>query len=551
MIDPLFPVGPSVVVALVALGILVALEFRRKLRFLVGRILAQILLVSSVFLLTLRPTLTSNIQHPTLLLTEGYEQKTIDSLTSLTPVSVTSPNELSKLGGVSVITGNGLPSWALNLLTSKNYTFIPSRSPKGITAIEFDDHIYAHRWNEIRGNYNGSASLIKLRGPGGIEDSVEVQNGSFALSFFAKAPGRFNYQLVVDNEVETLPLIIEPERTLNIIFISNYPTFEMRYLKNFLASKGHSLSIRNQVSRGVYKFEFANRISSSFKSLTTALLNDTDLMIIDETSWHSLSAAEQKNVQSAISEGLGVIVMPEAKPTKHKSYLVQFSATQAKDTARVSLNRAGSFRLPALSLEAKQSTPLLTSTDARIVNGYAHSGSGKVGYQLLIETYQLGLQGKNDAYAALWVPLLERSARLLKKDLKFRITSPFPYYENEPVSFDIISSGKEPKLKIDNINFPLTEDVYIDDLWHGTTWLDGNRWHDFMLDSTTTAVHVAKEGTWHSIRATNNRKATALQAGQPGTGENQSTSKDDKAIKISLFLIFIVSAGFLWLAPKI
>lgn len=551
MIDPLFPLSLSIIVALVVLAILVFLELRRKQKYLVLRILAQTILVASVLLLTLRIATTTTKEESLLLLTDGYEQKTVDSLSSLKPAVVTSLNELSKLNGVSHITGNGLPSWALDLLPSKNYSFIPSPAPKGITAIEFDDHIYAHRWNEVRGTYSGDETIIKLRGPGGNEDSVKISKGRFSLTFFAKAPGRFNYEIVTSAGKETLPLVIEPERRFNIVFISDYPTFEIRYLKNFLASKGHRLAIRNQVSRGLYKFEFANRPSSNFQSLTPALLNETDLLVLDERSWHTLPANEQKNLLNAINTGLGVVLIPDASPGKHKSYLIAFSPTQQKDTARVSLGRAGSLRLPALSLEAKASNALLTSPDGRVVNGYIHSGAGKIGYQLLGETYQHGLQGKAEAYSALWVPLLEKCARTEKSDFKLMITSAFPRYENEPIGFDIVSSGKEPRITIDNILIPLTEDVYIDDLWHGTTWLDGNGWHDFLIDSVTTPVHISKEGEWKSIRANETRKATAMQAGNKSNNSQSIVIKDDSTVKIVLFCAFVIAAGFLWLAPKL
>jgi hypothetical protein len=564
MIDQLFPVIPSIVVALVVLGGLLFFELRRKQKYLVLRIIAQVLLVASVLLLTLRPSVTTTKQDQSiLLLTDGYDQKVVDSLQSLRPVLVKSPNELSNLNGVSVIAGHGLPSWALDLLPNKNFSFLPGPAPKGITSIGFDDHIYAHRWNEIRGTYNGEPALLKLRGPGGIDDSVNVANGPFSLTFFAKAPGRFNYELITTDTKETLPLVIEPERTFNIIFISEYPTFEVRYLKNFLASKGHRLSIRNQVSRGRYKFEFANRPPSAeagyakatpagnFQSLTPALLDETDLLVIDERSLNALNAGEQRTVQASINNGLGVILLPEAETTKQKFHLIQFTSTQQKDTTRVSLGRAGPLRLPVMSIEAKQSNALLTAPDGRVVNGYVHSGAGKIGYQLLNETYQPGLQGKAEAYSALWVPLLERCARTQKNDFKVKITSPFPHYENQPITFDIISSGKEPKLAIDNIDFPLTEDVYIDDLWHGTTWLEGNSWHDLVIDSATTSIHVSKAGDWATVRANNNRKATALQAGQSNNDNNSIAVKDDRRLKIILFSIFILAAGFLWLAPKL
>ena len=555
MIEPLFSPSLSIAIALAVLGALVFLEIKRKLKYLVPRLIAQLLLVTSILLLTLRPSIETKDDQTILLLTEGYQQKTIDSLTtqdhSLKPVAFASVNELSKLNGVSVITGDGLPLWAIDLLPAKNYSFISSAHPQGITSIETDDHIYAHRWNHVRGTYAGEAALLKLRGPGGIDDSVKVTNGAFSLSFFAKAPGRFSYELVTPRGNETLPLVIEPEQTFNIVFVSNYPTFENRYLKNFLASKGHRLSIRNQVSRGLYKFEFANRPSDNFQSLTPALLNETDLVVIDERSWHSLSGGEQKNVQAAINNGLGVIVLPDAKPEKRSPYLLQFSTTQEKDTSRVSLGRVGSLGLPTLQLETKQSTAILTAANNRVVSGYVHSGSGKVGYQLLNETYPVGLQGKAEAYSALWVPLLEKTARTIKQDFKLRITSPFPHYEDEPISFDIISSGNEPALSIDNIQFPLTEDVYVDDLWHGTVWLSGNTWHDFVIDSITTPVHVAKEGTWKSVRSNNNRKATALHSGSSADTEYVATARDYGKIKTILFSIFVLAAGFLWLSPKL
>ncbi len=214
-------------------------------------------MVVSLLLLTLYPQSQITNHKSVILLTDGYEQRVIDSLPSFEATKVSSYNNLSKLNHVKIITGNGLPNWALDLLPSKNYNFIPSPAPKGITAIETDEHLYAHRWNTIRGTYNGGESLIKLRGPGGFEDSVTTSKGAFSLSFFAKSSGRFLYDLITPEGTETLPLIIEPERQLNIILISNYPTFELRYLKNFLAAKGHRLSVRNQVSKDKYKFEFA------------------------------------------------------------------------------------------------------------------------------------------------------------------------------------------------------------------------------------------------------------------------------------------------------
>lgn len=558
--DPLFPVIPSIAVTAVVLMVLIALELRRRLKLRAVRVVCQVLLVATVLLLSLRPSIATQSKGASvLLITDGASEAVVDSLRksnpSLTSKQITSFNDVSDLN-VSVIVGQGLPVWAIDLMPEKKYTFIPSENTEGITGIELADHVYAHRWNEFTGTYNltGATTTLRLRGPGGMEDSVQLKgpgNVTFTLSFFAKAPGRFNYDFISPAGSETLPVVIEPERNLNILFIADYPTFEVRYLKNFLASKGHRLSIRNQVSRGRYKLEFANRPAMNFQTLSTAVLNSSDLLVIDESSWQTLGSGEQKNLRAAVQSGLGVIVIPQSQSQPRRgSHLISFSATQQKDTARVSLNRAGSFLLPALPIEVKQSTALLTAND-RVFSGYIHSGAGKIGYQLLHETYQVGLQEKPEAYSSIWVPLLEKCARSEKQDFKLKITSPFPVYDNQPIEFDVVSSGKEPHVRSAGTDIPLAEDAYIDDLWHGRVWLEGTTWHDLTVDSISTWIHLAKKDSWKVLSGVNNRKATALSATMDSTSTSMQTSYDDRVVRFTLFTLFILAAGFLWLAPKL
>jgi hypothetical protein len=193
----------------------------------------------------------------------------------------------------------------------------------------------------------------------------------------------------------------------------------------------------------------------------------------------------------------------------------------------------------------------LKATDGRTVSGFVESGSGKIGYQLLQETYQVGLQGKAEAYAAFWVPLLEKCARTIKDDHQVRFTSPFPIYENQPIDFDVISSGNTPQFKVDNTALPLSEDLRIDDLWHGRVWLEGTQWHSFSADSTIKFVHIAKEGTWRSLANNNNTKATSLVATSSVTDGTAFVSYDDRAVKVILFSLLVIAAGFLWLSPKL
>ncbi len=294
------------------------------------------------------------------------------------------------------------------------------------------------------------------------------------------------------------------------------------------------------MSRGRYKFEFANRPAVNFQSLTPALLNETDLLVIDERSLNrpergrttNRAGFDQQRARRYPSAGSG---NNQTKVSSHSIYLhptKRYNAGFARTRRKSSIagyvdpkqnNRTRCSRLLTDAWLAAMFIPV----PARSVTSCSAKRTSRV------------CKAKPKLHSALWVPLFERCARTQKNDFKVKITSPFPHYENEPITFDIISSGKEPKLAIDNIDFPLTEDVYIDDLWHGTTWLEGNSWHDLVIDSATTSIHVSKAGDWPAVRANNNRKATALQAGQSNNDNNSIAVKDDRQLKIILFSIFI------------
>lgn len=572
--NPLFPALPVVVVSIIIFAALAIIEVRRKMRFRYLRVFAQLVIVVSLSLLVLQPAIVvRNETGSVLLLTEGYQDSVVNNIlkerSNLETISLPgvrpykdseqlrSINELASIGGrIHTIAGNGLPQWAIDLLPNPSFAFNALEQSVGVTKLELPTHAYTNRWNKLRGVFTAGeqpASIV-LRGPGGVEDSV-VLNGPgevpFELSYYAKAPGRFNYEITYNNTTNDLPVIIEPEHPLDIVFISDYPTFELRYLKNFLASKGHKLAVRNQLSKGKYKFEYANRPSLDFKSLSEKILSETDLLLIDERSWFGMSSAEQKNIQNAIVDGLGVVVIPERKSDKNKKRLIAFEEIPVQDTTSIKVSKTPSFTLPALPLESSTSKPILKGTDDRVVSGYQYAGAGKIGFQLLQETFQQGLQGKAEAYSELWVPLFEACARTVRQNVQLRVTSPFPWYENEPVDFDVVTSGTRASLKIDSVDLPLSEDVMIDDIYHGTVWLEGDKWNEFRTDSVVNYVHLSKPGSWNSLRAANNIRATAFVSGEGRDTNASSVSYDDRKPKVILFVLFVLAAGFVWISPKL
>ena len=168
--------------------------------------------------------------------------------------------------------------------------------------------------------------------------------------------------------------------------------------------------------------------------------------------------------------------------------------------------------------------------------------------------YRIRLEGNDDDYATVWSTLIGQTARTKEHMFTIALDSPFPYYPNEPISIEVISSGDEPSVYSRNSLLPLSEDVMVDDLWRGKTWADQAGWHQFLVkeDSTTLNYLVSANGEWNTLRTTNQIKLNEL--AQKSTGSSPERAKHYESTEIPdlvFFLTFLISSAFLWLAPKI
>ncbi len=342
---------------------------------------------------------------------------------------------------------------------------------------------------------------------------------------------------------------------MNILFVQKFPSAEVRYLKNFLAEKGHALIVRSQISKNDFHYEFSNRESTRMDKLTSESLTEFDLFLMDSESLYGLSASELKSIEQAIREGLGVVVLMNDIDLKKKLPLLNASLkTYAHDTVHLKM-KTQSIVLPALpvSVQALSSITPITSSAARILSGYRHEVAGKVGFQLLHETYRLLLEGKKAEYSMLWSPLLESTSRLTAESFKIQITNSFPCYQDEPLAVQVISSGDEPELKANSTLLPLLEDVLIDDYWHTTTWTGKPGWHLLTTqDSTALHYYVSPESEWNALRIANQQQQHLSNKPSIVSKKESNLTTEHKPISpLWFFVIFLLASGFLWLAPKL
>ena len=575
------PLIPTYLLLVIALGLTIFflwMEKKRETPYLNIRMIGVIVMILSLCAIILRPAYKSSQSTAIILLTPEYDIKKLDSILRLEPQAsvihaprtssyknskpLKSFHDLTNLSGeIHYILGQGIPRHANDLVEPGSYNFIPAPIPSGITKMNFQHAAISKRINLIEGVFNNASPKTKLflEGPGGKEDSVELKGKSqenFSLRFMPKQAGNFLYTLSDGDKLkELLPVHVKEERPLNIFFIQHYPTFESRSLKNFLGEH-HRLLFRYQLSQNKYRFEFINRESQRIDRLSQEILSDNDLIIIDSDALDALSSSEVKDLQAAVKSGLGIIILFNDLPTKVRktsSFLPINFTPYASDTAHLDI-RSKKITLPAWPVKLTPDEAFVTvlKNKNRLLSGYFTDGFGKAGFQLLQETYQLMLEGDSIAYSELWAGLIGQVARTEKDKFQIEALHAFPLFQDEPTDIEIISSGSAPILYNDSIRIPVSEDLFIDDLWKTKYWAGKPGWHSLTVeeDSIKTFFFVSEKDSWQPLAITNQIEQTMLNSASVQNEKGSREVLQDFPAWI-FYLTFLVSAGFLWLAPKL
>ncbi|MBS1682266.1 MAG: hypothetical protein JST48_11185 [Bacteroidetes bacterium] len=554
------------------------LEIKRKQKYLTLRIVVLAFAMISVLGILLRPSHKSvkNISE-IILLTRGYDSKKVDSLLSRHPqlqvLRTTSAADFQKSEllknwndlidkNISFVVGEGIPPFVLDLLPGNHFAFIPCTAPVGITELVISKEVIVHRKSSIRGAFNSSAAtVLKLIGPGGVEDSVRLKNGhhEFNFSLNPKTEGQFVYSIVAQSQndtiVEKLPVDILPERKLRVLFLFNSPTAEIRFLKNYLSAKNHSVAVRFQTSKNNFTYEFANLIPAEIRNLSSTLLNTFDLVVTDEKTFSSFNSAEQSILKNAVRDGLGILLAAsDFNQPAVKRFFFTDPIHLKTDTVHLELGKKKYvFNVGFSSMADRPNLESIIRIKNRIVSGYVFSGSGKIGFQQLRESYRMLLEDNEEGYGLAWTDLIERTARKKTVPFKIEIKAQFPFYEDEPLTVDIISSGLQPALMVDSYTVPLTEHVWVDDFYSGKIWNGKTGWHKLKLttDSLQKNYFVFKESEWHALRVSRQIIENQRMQKTEDTYTSLLESSWRPIPQIIFYIVFLLAFGCLWLLSKI
>jgi hypothetical protein len=578
-IHPVFPLWIISAVVITLLALMMWKEWQRKIKYRYARIAAVILINISILGLLLQPVVERERESDgVVLLTPHYKASIADSLLKAnSKLTVVRTTDAIPYGDASVldnlddlyqdidlhfVLGDGLPEYMVREI-KRPFQFYKGELPIGIVKWQTPKSFKPNQIHKIQGTLRSSgAAQIKLIGPGGLEDSVSFSqqgNHDFVLSLTPKQSGLFLYSVVIEDEgkssTQKFPVKVMEEKKLNILFVQNYPTAETRYLKNFMLDNGHALAVRSKISKDRFRYEYANRESLRIDRLSPEILNEFDLFFIDQESLDALSNNEKTALEESVKQGLGLLTLYSSKDNMKGSAWLSLSMKEiSADTVRINLS-SSKYTFSVLPLKVTDVVEPITQSKGRVLSGYVNKGVGRIAFQLLQETYRLILEGKKMDYASLWTPLVERAARTENSKFKIEIDAPFPMFPNEPLNVHVIAANATPQLMNDGILLPLREDVVIDDYWHATIWAGDEGWHQFSTkqDSITMHYYVSNTTEWQSLCISQlHRLNETVNQNNSNRNENLLIVKEQQPVSLLLFFfIFLLSAGFLWLVPKL
>ena len=547
-------------------------SFPLKAKFYLHVLIALVSLIS-LAMLALKPMLSTSVKtNPGVLLTKNYAKESLDSLKKeyrnlkVIPYKVNKPigEGLDAISPLFIL-GKGLQSfdfWQLKNIPSK---YLGAAIPKGIIKLNYRKQLVVGDELVVRGIYNSSQEghrLLLADSSGNQIDSV-LMNGNqgfnFELTAGMKVKGNYLYTIIEKNSLgeitsgEPLPIRVLPKEKLKILMVNSFPTFESKYLKNFLAEAEHELIVRSQLTKGKFKFEYFNTERSSFYSFSKKLVASIDLMIIDANSYVNLSRKSLQNFEEAIQgSGLGVFILPNDSFFRIPVKTSNFEFLRQK-SSKIKLDK-----WPRLSLEKypyvyKDNYRLeeVHRSNEMILTAYRRKGKGRIGTTVIKNSYQFLLAGNSEAYRQLWTETISALSKRKESSAAWNSNTEFAF-ENEPFSFEIRTSENNIQVVSENGNIPMMQDPDIREYWSGITYPRDRGWKSIRLknDSTATLEFYVMDSTkWKSITASKTRAENERQFHSivdVPTHKKISTPIN----QLWFFLIFILGLGYLWFAPK-
>lgn len=568
---------PLILVGLVLLAVFIWKEWsqRQERRFWVKLVAAFLAIASLVMIVTKPSTWKKSTSGKGIILTEGYRSEKLDSLKSIYKRIQTEHyvkgRTLSILKDADsfFLLGHGVESFDLWQLQDKSIAFMGGKKVEGWTAISHENEIpfgeKLHLNAEHSDPKTGHWAILADNG-GNPLDSVpfgEVEKQLIQLNGKPKASGQFVYRLLEkDSEgtiisEEPVPIIVVEGEPLKILMVNTFPTFETKYLKNFLTDKGHQVMARTQLTKGKYKFEYFNGALNPIYSFTEENLKGYDLLVIDTDSYAALGRRSKEAMEKTMkTHGLGVFIQPDESLFRLSERQSPFQFNRDFDTEIIMEESSQTLKKYPFEFKNDVRTQKI-SVDSVLVAAYVPIEKGKIGTTVLQNTYQWILDGSESLYANIWTQILKSITKEQEKTIAWKSITETPRI-NEPFEFEVRTSMNGIEVTTDEgVNIPLIQNSMVTNKWRGVKYPRKSGWNTIEVSNDTVSkfsYFVFDKNQRKSIALSEKLKANYREFGAQ-KGFNSVSSSSHKELEpissIWFYMVLLLCLGWLWLEPKL
>jgi hypothetical protein len=532
--------------------------------------------ILALVLMALKPQIRQkNAIQVAVVLTEEYDQATLDSLKKANQNLEVYPYTIGeaifdtdKIPSSVFILGHGIRSFDLWQLETIPCTYLGGKELIGINQLKYDYHQTEGNHIEFNGTYSNptKSNRLLLVGPGGRTlDSLMLTDEklqAFKVSTDLTITGDFTYHLVEKDSLgkvlskAVLPLTIVKKTPLKILMLNGFPTFESKYLKNYLAETGHQVVVKNQLTTARYKYEYYNMTSKPVIEITQEKLENFDVLIIDTKSLKDLSNRQLNTLMTAVREiGLGILIQPDLNYFSNNKLLSPFKFIPDKSKEAVlDAHAKQNIKKYLFQFKPDFSVQPIHRSDSKIWSAYARLGSGRIGITVFRNTFELLLNGHTKTYQGFWSEIIEQLSKRKTPSVQWSASHTLAY-ENQPYEFEVRTTIQNPIVESsEGYSIPLKRDIHVKSLWRGQNYPRDIGWRQLYLNQDSTSVfqyYVTDNSQWTSITNYNTVKANKTLFNDTSTSEIFQKTTLKLINPLWFFVIFILCFGYLWLEPKL
>lgn len=461
-----------------------------------------------------------------------------------------------------LVSGWGLDEAELTQAGGRPITFAAEAPPPGIATIRWSAAVPLGGRLVVRGTTTGLApgTLLRLDGPAGGADSARTaEDSTFTLSARPSAEGRFRYIVRASPgrapaAGDTLGVSVVRRPTPAVLILDASPSFESRYLEDWLRRSGGSLAARTAISRARFRTRYVNRPADDLGRLTPEALQRFDVVLLDAAALAGMPAADRVALETAVREGgLGVVVAEGAGAPPSGTLLHGFSVAAlagGERTARLAWDGESGRALvgiAAFRLTGDDAVrALVTDSSGGVVAAWRRQGAGAVALTLVTTPSRWQLGGEPERFASYWSLLLGAAARPPR--LQWVATA--PALVDQPMRLVRLGPDTTTTAVIDSPDGThdslfLAQDPITPTRWEGTWWPRAGGWH--RVNGGSASLDFLATGGWQTATAVARHRATLEHAGgSTDPARRNAPGIPRRVVDAILFAVFLAAVTVLW-----